>query len=94
MCSSGDLKPDPVPAAEPVRRADKAHPHAAGQRVFPAEPHDAVADVPRPAARVHVAQPDKQVGVRVVARDGKLGGDLADDLERLVQRIAAEHQHV
>src|SRR5271165_7599843 len=94
MCSAGDLEPDPVPAAEPVRRADQAHPHGAGQRVFAGEPHDAVAEVPRPAARVHVAQSHEQVGVRVIAHDGKLDGDLADDLDRLVQRIAAEHQDV
>ncbi len=94
MGSPGDLEPDPVPAAEPVGRTEQADPRGSGQRLGLGEPHDAVADVPRPAARVHVAQPHEQVRVRVVPGDGELGGDLADDLDRLVQRIAAEHQHV
>ena len=55
MRSAGHFEPDPVPAAEPVRRAEQAHPHRAGERILVGEPHDAVADVPRPSARVHVA---------------------------------------
>jgi glyoxylase-like metal-dependent hydrolase (beta-lactamase superfamily II) len=43
--SAGHLQPDPVAAAEPVRRAEQADPHRAGQRVWPGEPDDAVADV-------------------------------------------------
>src|SRR3984885_16092441 len=69
MRAARDLEPEPVPAAEPVRRTDQGDLHGPGQRVGLGEADDAVADVagpaPRITGRVDVAQPHEQIGVRV-----------------------------
>jgi len=43
--AAADLEPEPVPAAEPVRRGDHGDPDRPGQRVGRGEADDAVADV-------------------------------------------------
>src|SRR5580693_9896354 len=89
-----DLEPEPVPAAEPVRRGDQGDPDGPGQRVGLGEADDTIADVARPAVSVDVAQAHEQIGVRVVAGHVQFGGHVADDLDRLGQRLAGEQQNV